>query len=252
MLWYQSVSRAGVGGPIYIANTALPEPTSLPGGVPQLPATPAAALLWDQHGARLLHWVRAEMGANSSGAARHGTARPSWRLATLAQLPLASLSRSAVIRWLAFPLNCPRTRNRPRVAWPSLSPPRLLAARSYATTRWERQYSEALKMAPMPPNATLINGTNGTNATLVYSFGGTPLNMTLGLPNMTALREAFEVSSSSLRELNLLVPAAADDSTSVASLLMTLWAISLISIPRLMIVHESLSRRRPAPSPFDS
>jgi len=151
-LWYQSVSRSGVGGPIYISNTEQAEPTSLPEGFTGLPATPAAFLFWDANGARLMHWVPTEDGDAVADA------NATWRLSTISQLPLALLARSAV--------------------------------HEYAAARFRRELAEAMRNYPMEPNATNITDANGTR--LVYLRNGVEINMTIGLPNVTAERIAYE------------------------------------------------------------
>ena len=161
-VYFQSVSRSGVGGAIHIENTPSAEPRSLPGGVGAPPLTPSTLLFWDAHGATLHRWrdsnagvgAGAGAGAGAGGAAVGGS--PHYVLDPVGHLPLAAHARSALFN------------------------------RSYAA--WRRAYAARMALAPVVPNATYVNVTNTTNTTLVYTRHGVVVNSS----NVTDEWLAFE------------------------------------------------------------
>ena len=157
-LWYQSASTSGAGGPIHVANAAAEEPRSWPGGDPVRPPTPASLFFWDAQGATLYRWADSPPVPNASETGSGTEGGGALRLEALVHLPLASLARSALY--------------------------------NHTIVQFQLAYAEALKLAPVPPNATLVNGTNGTNATLVYTYDGRVVNAT----NLTEALAAFEAT----------------------------------------------------------
>ena len=157
-LYYQSVSRAGVGGPIAIENAPAEEPRSLLGYDGVQSPTPSAMLLWDAYGATLHHWVPSDAPAGEAGS---GGVLPSAAAASLevvGHLPLASIAYAALYNT------------------------------SYAA--WRAAFDARMAHAPIAPNMTYINVTNSTNQSVVWLYDGVEVNAT----NMTAAWLAFEAT----------------------------------------------------------
>ena len=148
LLYYQSTSRSGLGGPIHIANTKAAEPRSLPGADGTPFATPSVMILWDAHGVTVHRWSEYNESSNLTDSAwgdslaggaggEDAAVVVRHRLDVIGHLPLATLARAAVYN------------------------------RTYA--RWQREYAEAMRFAPVPPNITYTNVSNSTNVTLTYA-----------------------------------------------------------------------------------
>ena len=173
-VWFQSVSRSGLGGPIHIQNTPQSEPRSLPGGTGTPPRTPSTMIFWDAHGATLHRWVlRGQGGAAAGGdnattsggggasaemSAAAESAAETFGLEMIGHVPLAALARAALYN------------------------------RTYAA--WRKAYDAQMAFSPLPPNITYANVTNSTNQTIVYVKDGVEVNAT----NMTAAWEEFEAT----------------------------------------------------------